>query len=116
LRADFLGRTSNAEVDELHHPAGRYHHIGRRYVAVNDQICMSEGNSGTGVQQLVDAFAARGVGALRPVDDRLALDVFHDDVGRAVVRFATIKQLRDVGMVQLSENLTLAQKALDHAL
>ena len=42
---------------------------------------------------------------------RLALDVFHDEVGQAVVGRAAIDQPRDVRMIELRQNLALVAEA-----
>ena len=48
-----------------------------------------------------------------PDGDRLAVDIFHDDIGRAVVQLAAVEQAGDVGVGEVGEDLPLAAEARD---
>ena len=59
-------------------------------------------------QALVDREAA----AVAVLDQRLALDVLHDEVGLAAIRRAAVEEARDVGMLEGGRDLALAAKSL----
>jgi hypothetical protein len=48
--------------------------------------------------------------------DRPAIDIVHDEVGRALLGRATIQELGDVGVVQVGQDLPLGAKAAENGL
>ena len=73
-------------------------------------VRMLHGRAG-GAEQRQPLRLGQGV-VLRVPRDRRAVEVFHDDVGDAVIRDATIEELRDVGMLQSRQNAPLGGKQL----
>ena len=45
--------------------------------------------------------------------NRLALNVFHDEIGQAVIGAAAIEQAGDVGVIERGEDLALTAKSLN---
>ena len=109
--AAIVEQLGNAEVQQLGDAGAGHQNVGRLQVAMHDEILMRVMHRGA---HHLEQLQARGhlqmVGVAVDVDGD-AVDVFHDDVGRAVGQRAAVQQVRDVRMIELRENLAFDLEA-----
>src|SRR5215469_12971820 len=112
FRGEQLG---NAEVEQLGHAAGIHQNVAALEVAVEDEVAMRVIHSVADRKEEVDAVLERQRAASAIIEDGLALEVLHDEVG-AAVKEAAIEQPRDVGMLEAREDLALGVEAAQHCI
>ena len=83
---------------------------------MDDQPLVGELDGGTDLHEEAEAFGDRQVRLATVVVDGLALDVLHDEVGHAAGHGAAVDQPRDVGVIELREDLPLALEPRDAVL
>ncbi len=98
----------DAEVEQARFAVGSDQDVGRLEVAVDDELLVRVLDRVADPAQQVDALADAEPLRIAPAVDRLAVDVFHDQVRMAVRRRAAIQQARDVRMVEAGEDLPFA--------
>ncbi len=95
----------DAEIEQLGHPGVRHQDVRRLEIAVHDEVLMSVVHRGT--NRLKELEPCNDVEMLRVAIgvNRNTVDVLHDDVCGTVRKRATIQEMRDVGMIELGEDL-----------
>ncbi len=107
-------RPRNAEVDHLRpRPADilDHQHIGRLQVAVDDAAPVRVADRAAERDHQFDAHPQRRHGLPPPVVQAQALDPFHHEPGHAVRLAAGVQDLRDAGVRQQRQSLTLDLEA-----
>ena len=76
-------------------------------IAMHNEVLMGVMHCGTdGLKKLEAGYDIQSVRVAEGVDGD-AVDVFHDDVGRAVRQGAAVHEMRDVRMIELGQDLAL---------
>jgi hypothetical protein len=104
-------KSDEPEVEELH-AGGRQHDVARLQVAVHEPLLMRRVNGVDDLSGDLERFGHRdGVRIRNPLCERLAFQIFHDEVRQA--RFgADIVQPADVGVRQPGDGCGLALETL----
>src|SRR5689334_10890104 len=69
-------------------------------------------NGGTDIPEQLQARPERD--SLSVIEQRLAFDILHDEVGQPVVGRSAVQHPGDVRMIEAAENTTLAAESFDH--
>jgi hypothetical protein len=83
---------------------------------MNDQVLVREGDSGADLAKEVESFGRVQAVGFAISGDGLAVHVFHDEVGETVVGRPAIDEPRDVGVIELCENLPFVAKTAENVL
>ena len=97
----------DTEVEKLRHARSGHQDVRGLEIAMHDEVLMRVVHGGAdGLEQLE---TGRDVQAERIAIgiDRCAVDVLHDDVSGLVRQRAAVEEVRDVGMVELRQDLPL---------
>src|SRR6185437_8001877 len=102
----------NSEIEQLDRAVAGYEDVGRLDVPMHDQMAVGVRHGRQHREKQLDArfdiqLMPPAVGV-----DRLAFDVFDHQVGQTAIEHAGIDQPRDVGMIELSEQIALDPEAL----
>src|SRR5215472_7873625 len=81
-------------------------------VAMNDKVAMRIADFRAYALKQLEPLRNRQLALIAVEVNRLTLDVFHDEVGQAVVGRASIEQAGDVGMVEHGQNPALTVKPI----
>ena len=104
----------DAEVEELGNPVGRDQDVAGLEVAVDDEVLVGVLNRGADHAEEPEALPYLQPAPIAEHRDRLALDVLHDEVGKAVLGVAAVQQARDVGVVEAGEDLPFLTKSAEN--
>jgi hypothetical protein len=110
VRRHRAGGAGDAEVDDLRQRAAvdlGDQHVAGLEVAVDDAALVGVLHAVEQLQEQVEALRQRQRAAPAVAGQRLAVDVFHDQVGRAVRQGAGVEQLGDVRVLHLCQHLAL---------
>ena len=103
----------DAEVEQLRHALRRDQDVVRLQVAMHDQVLVRVVDGRAHGAHQRDPLLGREPPPVAVRVDRFAVDVLHDEVGRAVRRAPAVEQSRDVRVLQRRQDLPLrAQPAL----
>ena len=83
---------------------------------MHDELAMRELKGAAHLQRAFDSGPQPEPALCAVFDQRLALDVFHDEIGTPVLRQAAVEQARDIRVRQARQDLPLAHEARDHRL
>src|SRR5262249_54071177 len=101
----------DAEVEQLGNAGGGDQNIARLHIAMDDVVLVRVLDGGTyNAKHLQPLDGVETVVVTVNVDGQ-ALDIIHNEIRQTVVGRATIEQLGDVGMIEMSENLLLVAEA-----
>ena len=107
-----IDQLGDAEIQQLRFAFGGDQHVGGLDVAVHDEVAVGELH---GVAELGDQPQPRRhrqAMLTAMLVDRLAIDIFHDEVGFALVAGAGVEQPRDARVLQIGLYLALGAEAL----
>ena len=97
----------NAEIQQFGYAGRRHQNIRGLQVPMHDEVLVGVMDGGAhGLKQPEPGGNIQAVGVAEGVDGD-AIDVFHDDVHGAVRQSAAVQEMRDVRMIELSEDLAL---------
>jgi len=103
----------DAEIEQLRRAVLADEDVAGLEVAVHDEVRMRVLHRGEHALEQPQPLGERQRAPVAPWRDRLAVDVFHREVGRAVVGGTRVDEGRDVGMIEPREDLPLGEKALE---
>jgi hypothetical protein len=106
------GKAGNAEIAELHLMFGSYENIGGLHVAMNDIGAMGLAECGGEISRPHGDSRKRQRAGVERGFQRFALNVFHDEIRRAVLVGANIEKGHDVGMREATDNLGFTEELL----
>ena len=101
----------DAEVEQFYLAFFGDQHVGRLYVQMDDQLPMRELQRTAHLQCAFDSCLQSKLAFFTVLNQRRALDVFHDEVRTAVFRQAAVEQASNIRMRQTRENLPLAHRS-----
>ena len=108
VRAYELG---DAEIEQLRGAVGGDQDVAGFDVAVNHQIFVRVLHRVAQLAEEREPVVDRGAAGVAPGGDRFALDVLHDQKRPAVGGDAAVEQRRDVGVLEIREDLSLATES-----
>ena len=108
-----LEQLRNAEIEQFRDAVRRHEDVRRLEIAVHDQVLMRVLHGVAHLEEQAQALLDRQPLLLAPRGDLHAGDVLENNVGRAVISGAAVEQSRDVGVLQVRENLPLATESRD---
>src|ERR1700719_1819792 len=83
---------------------------------MNDQVLVRVGYGRASFTKEVQPFGGTELTRVAIGANRLALHILHDEVGEAVIGRPSVDEARDVGMIELRENLPLVAKSAKNVL
>jgi hypothetical protein len=104
----------DAEIEQLGHAVARNQDVRRLQVAMHNQVLMRGIDRRADGGEQLETFVDGELIAIAIDIDRLAVDVLHDDVRRAVSRRTAVQELGDIRMIERGEDLALDPQALLH--
>ena len=107
-RVAVVQRPADAEVDQRGRAVGAHQHVRGFEIQVQDQALVGVLDRQTDLPEQLQPFALRRPPFGQIAQQRLAFDVFHDEVGRAVAGFAAVDQAGDAAMVQRGQQRAFA--------
>jgi len=110
--AGITEQLGDAEIQQHRFAVRAHEYVRRLEIAMDHQTLMRELHRPADFLDQAQAVGERQIACAAEFIDRLALDVFHDEIGLAVSRAAAVEQSCDVRMAEIGEDLPLAPYAL----
>ncbi len=103
----------DAEIEQPRHAAGGDQHVCRLDVAMHDQVLVGVMDGVADLEEQAQAVFQFVFALAAVIQNRLALDVIHHQVGQAGVGCTAVEQPHDVGVVEGGQRLPLLSETVD---
>ena len=110
---DGIHELGDTEIEELRRAVSRHQHVRGFDIAVDDELAVRVLHRVAKRQDQADAIIDRELVRTGEIDNRRAVNVLHDKIGRAGFGAAAVQQSRDVRVVEIGENLAFLDETLD---
>src|SRR3954471_22526512 len=111
-----LGRQKfcDTEIEQFWFALGGNENVAGLQVAMDDEILMGELNGAANLHEQTKLVFDGQSFLAAEIRYRPALDIFHHEIGEVVVGYSAIKEPRDIGMLEASQNLAFDLKTAQH--
>src|SRR5215469_9428605 len=108
-------KAGDAEIEKFRYAAGSDQNVGRFDIAVDYEVSVSILDGAADYAKKAQPIAHRQVSLAAVRVDRDAFHIFHDEVRQSFHAGAAVEKTRDVGVIQLGQDLSFGAEAKHHA-